>query len=89
MVFKEKWVAQFPWVKPIVDFTSKIHMVHYKDFSLVEGMDKLIKIKLNGLQKHVGKKKLEFLVHDFWWVIITSTMITNIKEMIGFMLTKL
>ncbi len=36
-VFKEEWVAQFPWVEPIVDLTSKIHMVHCKICYLVEG----------------------------------------------------
>jgi len=31
--------------------------VHYNICSLVEGKDKLINSKLDGLQKHVGKKK--------------------------------
>jgi hypothetical protein len=29
-VFKEEWATQFPWVEPMVDPTSKIHMVHCK-----------------------------------------------------------
>jgi hypothetical protein len=56
-VFKEEWVAQFPWVELIVDLTSKIHMVCCKICSLVEGNEKLINPKFDGLQKHVRKKK--------------------------------
>ncbi len=37
-VFKEEWVAQFPWAKPIVDLISKIYMVHCKICSLVEDL---------------------------------------------------
>jgi hypothetical protein len=33
-------------------------MVHYKIFFLVEGKDKLLNPKLDGLQKHAGKKIL-------------------------------
>jgi hypothetical protein len=68
-VFKEEWVAQFPWVEPIVNLTSKIHMVCCNICSLVEGNKKLINPKLDGLQKHVRKRKTltshpQFLVRD-------------------------
>ncbi len=56
-MFKEEWVAQFSWVEPMVDPTSKIHVVHYKVYSLVEGKDKILNLKLDGFQKHVGKRK--------------------------------
>jgi hypothetical protein len=41
----------------MVDPMGKIHMVHYKICSLVEGKDKKINRKLDGLQKHASKKK--------------------------------
>jgi hypothetical protein len=56
-VFKEEWVAQFPWAEHVVDFTSKINMVFCKIFFLVDGEDKLLNPKLDGLQMHVGKRK--------------------------------
>jgi len=68
-VFNEEWVAQFPWVEPIVDLTSKIHMVRCKICFLVEGNQKLINLKLDALQKHTRKRKVlilrpRFLVGD-------------------------
>jgi hypothetical protein len=41
----------------MVDLASKIHMVCYKVCSLVESKDKILNLKLDGLQKHVGKGK--------------------------------
>ncbi len=49
MVFKKEWATQFPWVEPVVDPLSKTHMVHCKLCSLVEGKDKIISPKLDGL----------------------------------------
>ncbi len=49
-VFKEEWATQFPWVELVVDPPSKTHMVHCK-------VRKIINTKLDGLQKHVGKRK--------------------------------
>jgi hypothetical protein len=56
-VFKEKWATKFPWAKLVVDFTSKIQMVRCKVCFLVEGKDKILNLKLDGLQKHARKRK--------------------------------
>jgi hypothetical protein len=56
-VFKEEWATQFPWDEPVVDRTSKTHMVHCKVCSLVEGKDKILNPMLDGLHKHAGKRK--------------------------------
>ncbi len=55
--FKDEWAAQFPWAKPMVDPMGKIHMVCCKICSLVEGKDKILNLKLDGLQKHASKRK--------------------------------
>lgn len=52
-------------------------MVHYKDFFLVEGKDKLLNPKLDGLQKHVGKKKLLILRP---WFLVGDYYINNDSE---------
>jgi hypothetical protein len=41
----------------VVDPASKIHMVCYKVCSLVESKDKILNLKLDGLQKHARKRK--------------------------------
>jgi hypothetical protein len=41
----------------MVNPTSKTHMVHCKVCSLVEGKDKILNPKLDGLQKHARKGK--------------------------------
>jgi hypothetical protein len=56
-VFKEEWATQFPWVELVEDHVTKTHLVCCKVCSLVEGKDKILNLKLDGLQKHVGKKK--------------------------------
>jgi hypothetical protein len=56
-VFKEEWAAQFPWVELMVNPLSKTHMVYCKVCFLVEGKDKIINLKLDGLHKHEGKMK--------------------------------
>jgi hypothetical protein len=68
---QKKWVTQFPWVGLVVDPIGKIHMVHCKVCSMVESKKKIINPKLNGLQKHVRKKKalvpcLRVLVDDYY-----------------------
>jgi hypothetical protein len=67
MVFKEKWATQFPWVELVVNPTSKIHMMRCKVCYLVEGKDKIMNPKLDGLQKHAKKKKknINFLSKSF------------------------
>ncbi len=56
-MFKEEWAAQFPWVELMVNPLSKTHMVYCKVCFLVEGKDKIINLKLDGLHKHEGKMK--------------------------------
>jgi hypothetical protein len=85
-VFKEEWVAQFSWVEPVVDLTSKIHMVHYKVCSLVEGKDKILNLKMDGSQKHVGKRKALIFHLGVLAGSLISTMTDNTKEMKGLML---
>jgi hypothetical protein len=41
----------------MIDPTGKIQMVHYKICSLVEGKNKILNPKLDGLQKHASKRK--------------------------------
>jgi hypothetical protein len=48
-MFKEKWATQFPWVEPLVVHVSKIHMMYCKVCSMVEGKEKLLNLKSNGL----------------------------------------
>jgi hypothetical protein len=69
----------------MVDPRAKIHMVHCKVCSMVEGKEKIINPKLNGLQEHVRKRKALIPCPKVWWVIIISTMTTNAKKMKGFM----
>jgi hypothetical protein len=52
---------------------------------MVEGKEKIINPKLNGLQEHVRKRKALIPCPKVWWVIIISTMTTNAKKMKGFM----
>ncbi len=56
-MFKEEWVAQFPWVEPVVDLASKTHMMSYKVCYLVENKDNILNPKMDGLDKHAGKRK--------------------------------
>ncbi len=68
---QKKLVAQFPWVEFVVDPIGRIHTVHCKDCSIVEGKEKFINPKSNGLQKHVRKRKplvpcLRVLVGDYY-----------------------
>jgi hypothetical protein len=46
-VFKDEWVPQFLWVEH--GGSCKEYMVCYKVFSLVEGKEKLLNLKLDGL----------------------------------------
>ncbi len=48
-MLKEEWVAQFPYVEPVVDPTSKTNMLYCKVYSLVEGKDKILNLELDGL----------------------------------------
>ncbi len=55
----------------MVDPTNKTYMVRYKVCSLVENKDKILNPKLDGLQKHTGKRKtliscLGVLVGEFY-----------------------
>ncbi len=84
-VSKKKWVAQFPWVELVVNPIGKIHMMHCKVCSMVEGKEKIINLKLNGLQEPVRKMKALVPCPRIWWVIIISTMATNVLKMKVFM----
>ncbi len=59
-VLKNEWVAQFLHVEAMVDPTWEIHMVHYEVCFMVEGKEKLLNPKLDGLQK-IGCTKKENL----------------------------
>jgi hypothetical protein len=55
-------------------------MVDWKVCSMVQGKEKVINPKLNGLQEHVRKRKALVPCLKVWWVIIISTMTTNAKK---------
>jgi hypothetical protein len=52
-VLKNEWVAQFPRVESMVDITCEIQMVHYKVCFMIEGKEKNLNPKLDGLPKNV------------------------------------
>jgi hypothetical protein len=51
------WPTKFPWVKLVVDLAWEIHMVHYKACLVVEGKEKNLSLKFNGLLKPIHKQK--------------------------------
>jgi len=56
-VFKEEWVARFPWVKPMVAFACKLQMVHCKVCSMVQNKEKLLNPKLMVCKNMLKKKE--------------------------------
>ncbi len=87
-MFKEEWATQFPWVELVEDHVTKTHLVCCKVCSLVEGKDKILNLKLDGLQKHVGKKKA-LIFHQ--WILAGEFYINNDnqhQEMKGLMLVE-
>jgi len=62
-------------------------MVHYNIFFLVEGKDKLLNPKLDGLQKHAGKKK-PLILHPWLLVGDYYIMIANTKKIKGIVLAE-
>jgi hypothetical protein len=81
-MLKDMWATKFPWVKLVVDFGWEIHMVHYKACLVVEGKEKKINLKFNGLLKPIHKQR-SFLVHPISLIgeYYKLALITNIKRM--------
>jgi hypothetical protein len=55
-VFKDQLSIKFPWVEHVVGLEGKLQNVHCKTCIVVEGKEKLLNLKLDGLQKHYGKQ---------------------------------
>jgi hypothetical protein len=49
---------EFPWVEHVMGLEGKLQIVHYKMCMVVEGKEKLLNLKLDGLQKHCNKQKI-------------------------------
>jgi hypothetical protein len=69
-------------VKLVVDPAWEIHMVHYKACFMVEGKEKKLNLKFDGLLKPIHKQK-SLLVHPIILIgeYYKFTLITNIKIM--------
>ncbi len=61
-VFKDNWATKFPWAKLMVNPNGKVQQVRCKICSIVEDREKLLNLKFDGLQKHLGKRKV-LVVH--------------------------
>jgi hypothetical protein len=83
-VFKDEWATKFPWVELIINLKGKLQMVHCKVCTQMEGKEKLLYPKLNGLQKHSSRWKSLILVLELQWEIIIRVIKANTRKMKGF-----
>ncbi len=47
--FKDEWVAKFHWVELVINLEGKLQMVRCKMCTQMEGKEKLLNLKLDGL----------------------------------------
>jgi hypothetical protein len=66
-IFQNSWVAKFPWVESILGEELQVLLVKSMICSIVEGKDKFLSLKLDTLQKHVGRN---FFFVDFIGIVI-------------------
>lgn len=57
--FQDGWAAQFPWAEAVQNEDGEAHQVKCIVCSKVEGKDKLLVSKIDGLWKHAGRRKAE------------------------------
>lgn len=55
--FQDNWGFRFPWVEAVHDDKGHITQVKCSICSVVEGRDKLLIPKIDGLWKHAGRRK--------------------------------
>ncbi len=51
------WVVNLPWVEVVVGCNGKLNMVCCKICKEFDGREKLLVLKFDSLQKHVGWRK--------------------------------
>ncbi len=56
-IFQEVWATKLPWVEAMVGCDGKLNMVRCKICSELDEKEKLLVLKFDNLQKHVGTKK--------------------------------
>jgi hypothetical protein len=56
-MFQDIWVIKLHWAKAMMGLNGKLSMVKCKVCSYIEKKDKLLILKFDGLQKHVGQQK--------------------------------
>ncbi len=63
-MFQDTWACHFPWVKAIVGEDGLLAQVRCKICSNIERKPKLLALKFNTLQKHIGCHKATILSFD-------------------------
>src|SRR5450759_5128344 len=56
--YQDTWTAIHHWAENVVEY-GKICVVKCRVCSRIDGKDKILKPKLDGLWKHAGRKKVE------------------------------
>lgn len=57
MVFQNSWVAKLPWAEASMGSNGRLTQVCYKICIVIEKQKKLLVLKFDNLQKHIGHQK--------------------------------